>query len=83
MARASKRIGVLWHKESRDGKKYLSGYIDNGIHGDIPIAVFRVTDKPTENSPDYVIVLSGQRAKPSPAPNGEEEPIAADDEVPF
>jgi hypothetical protein len=84
VARANKRIGVLWLKESKEGRKYMSGYIDNGIHGDIPVAIFRATTKLTETSPDYVMVLSEQRPKPAPEVNGEEQaPIVDDEEVPF
>jgi hypothetical protein len=84
MARTNKRIGVLWLKEAKDGRKYLSGYIDNGIHGDIPIAIFRVNTKPTDISPDYVMLLSESRVKPAPEGTGEEEaPVVDDEEVPF
>jgi hypothetical protein len=84
MARTNKRIGVLWLKASKEGRKYLSGYIDNGIHGEIPIAIFRVNTKPTETSPDYVMLLSEPRSKPATEVNGEEEaPIVDDEEVPF
>ncbi len=79
MAR-SKRVGVLWLREKQmdDGStlKYFSGYIDNGIHGDIPIAVFKTREKPGENSPDYHIVMS------EPAPEAA-QPIDQDDEIPY
>ncbi len=87
MAR-NKRIGVLWLKESRDGKmKYFSGYLDNGIHGeDIPIAIFKAIEKLTENSPDYVIVRSAPQTVEVPTetePPDDEAPPHEDDEVPF
>ena len=81
VARANKRIGVLWLKESKEGRKYMSGYIDNGIQGDIPVAIFRATTKPTEISPDYVVVLSEPRPKPGPEANGEEEAQMVDEEA--
>jgi len=36
---ALKNIGVLWRK-NKNNKSFLSGNIDNGIHGDISIMVF-------------------------------------------
>lgn len=58
-----KRIGALWQREGKNGK-FLSGFLDNGIHGeDIPIAIFRVTDKQHEKSPDYVIALVPPRSR--------------------
>ena len=65
----SKQIGVLWLKEKKndDGSKlgYMTGYIDNGIHGDIPIAIFRIRDKQNENGPDYRMVLSQPVTQPA------------------
>jgi hypothetical protein len=37
---ALKNIGVLWKKKNKDGKVFLSGVLDNGIHGDIHIMIF-------------------------------------------
>lgn len=59
-----KRIGALWSRTSKSGTKFLSGFLNNGIHGeDIPIAIFRVTDKQHEKSPDYVIALVPPRSR--------------------
>lgn len=78
MAR-SKRIGVLWLREKKmdDGStlRYFSGYIDTGLHGDIPVAIFRARDKPNENSPDYHIVLSDRTGADVPEPPGEDVPV--------
>ena len=84
MARTNKRIGVLWSKQSRDGKTaYWSGFLDNSFHGpDIPIVVFR-TEKPAENSPDFVILLSEPRAKADLPAAEEAEPVTGDEPLPF
>ena len=81
-----KQIGVLWMKESKrpDGStlRYFSGYIDNGIHGDIPIVIFRIREKQSENAPDFRILLS----QPVPQPQvstEEEEPPITDEDIPF
>ena len=80
-----KQIGVLWLKESKrnDGStlRYFSGYIDNGIHGDIPIVIFRVQNKNSENGPDYNIVLS--QPAPQQAQQKEEPEENPDDDIPF
>ena len=67
MAR-SKKVGALWLKTSKDGKrKYFSGVISAGIFGDIQISILRNTFKEEENQPDYNILLvepmAGQRAE--------------------
>jgi hypothetical protein len=56
---AMKNIGVLWKKQGKDGKpSFLSGILDNGIHGEISIMVFP-NDKKGENGkgPDYRLVM--------------------------
>jgi hypothetical protein len=79
MAR-SKIIGALWLKESRDGMKYMSGTLDLGAFGEVPIAIFRITEKRNERGPDYNIVLS--EPKP-PAPEPANEEVVADEDIPF
>jgi hypothetical protein len=79
-----KQIGVLWLKEKKndDGSKpgYMSGYIDNGIHGNIPIVIFRIRDKQNENGPDFRMILSqpAQQREEEEPPMQEEE-----DDIPF
>lgn len=53
---ALKVVGVLWNKEGKNGV-YLTGNIDAGLLGQLPIAVFPITDKKDENSPDAQICL--------------------------
>jgi hypothetical protein len=55
----SKTVGVLWLNQGQDGKtRYFSGYINGGILGDIPIAIFKNRYKNKESDPDFNIVLS-------------------------
>ena len=53
-----KNIGVLWKKQGKDGKPFLSGILDNGIHGEINIMVFP-NDRKGESGkgPDYRMVM--------------------------
>jgi hypothetical protein len=60
----------------------MRGYIDNGLHGNIPIVIFRVRNKHNENSPDYRMILSQPLPQP-PQEQGEEEPPIEDDDIPF
>lgn len=53
-----KRIGALWVRKSKDGKKYLSGIIET-MYGDIQIAAFINDKKEKENQPDYNLVSNG------------------------
>jgi hypothetical protein len=81
-----KQVGALWlkKKQNEDGSEltYMRGYIDNGIHGNIPIVIFRVRNKQSENSPDYRMILS-QPMPQSPQEQGEEEPPTENDDIPF
>lgn len=56
----SRKIGALWLKETKDGKKYFSGVIED-LRGDIRIAVFKNDRKEKENQPDYQIIISEER----------------------
>ena len=81
-----KQVGALWlkKKQNDDGSEltYMRGYIDNGLHGNIPIVIFRVRNKQNENSPDYRMILSQPIPQP-PQEQGEEEPPIEDDDIPF
>jgi uncharacterized protein (DUF736 family) len=59
---ALKNIGVLWKKD-KNGKKFLSGTLDNGIHGDIRIMIFPNEKGKSEKSPDYRIVMATDDAE--------------------
>ncbi len=60
----SRKIGALWLKETKDGKKYMSGVLED-LRGDIRIAVFKNDRKEKENHPDYQIVVSEERRERS------------------
>ena len=82
-----KQVGALWLKKktNEDGSEltYMRGYIDNGIHGNIPIVIFRVRNKQNENSPDYRMILSQPIPQPPQEQGEEEPPIVDDDDIPF
>ena len=65
-------MGVLWKKQDKDGKPYLSGFLYD-MRGDISIAIFQNERKDKENHPDYNIVIS----------NGQKKDDTADDEAGF
>ena len=49
-----KQVGALWlkKKQNEDGSEltYMRGYIDNGLHRNIPIVIFRIRNKQTYRS---------------------------------
>ena len=55
---ALKKIGVLWTKEDKKQKKFLSGQLDFGCFGTASIMVFEETKKKSAKSPDYKIYLN-------------------------
>jgi len=56
----SRKIGALWLKETKDGKKYFSGVLED-MRGEIRIAIFKNDRKEKENQPDYQIIVSEER----------------------
>lgn len=80
----SRKIGALWLKETKDGKKYFSGVLED-LRGEIRIAIFKNDRKEKENQPDYQIVVSEERREQhAPA---DQTSTAADevnlDDIPF
>jgi hypothetical protein len=65
----SKKIGSLWLRQTKDGKKYMSGVL-NDLSGDIQIAIFPNDRKEKENQPDFQIVLYEKREERKAAPSG-------------
>ena len=53
---ALKKIGVLWKKNSKQNKEYLTGTLDLGALGESRIMIFP-NDKKNDNHPDYTISL--------------------------
>jgi hypothetical protein len=80
---ATRVIGALWSRTSKDGRtKFLSGML-NDLGGDIQITIFKNNRKEKENQPDYNIVLSEKKPERKPVDNGfgggdefiDEEPV--------
>jgi uncharacterized protein (DUF736 family) len=79
----SRKIGALWLKEAKDGKKYMSGVLED-LRGDIRIAVFKNDRKEKDNHPDYQIVLSEERKERSESEQTAESTDAVDlSDIPF
>jgi hypothetical protein len=78
---ALKNIGVLWKKKNKDNKVFLSGILNNGIHGDIHIMIFaNDAEDRKEKSPDYRIVMSTDDDRQDrPAKQGGGDDFLADD----
>jgi uncharacterized protein (DUF736 family) len=66
---ASKKIGALWVRKTKDGMEYFSGVLDL-LGEDINIAVFYNDKKEKDNQPDFNIVRSGQREESENNDNG-------------
>lgn len=79
MAR-NREIGALWKRTSKAGNKFLSGVINNGLFGEVSIAIFERTEKRSENSPDFVIIVSDPLS-----PTQSDTAVVADDkeDLPF
>ena len=92
---ALKNVGVLWAKSNKDGKKFLSGILDNGIHGNINIMVFPNEKGKSDKSPDYRIVMATDDAEDKRPPSKDDfladdtqeitddTPTVEADEIPF
>ena len=78
---ALKTIGALWLKTKENGTKFFSGTINNGIHGDINVMVFKNDEKQSEKSPDYRIVMATDDERKPAAESKQAD--AAEGEIPF
>ena len=64
----SEKIGALWVKENKNGKKYLSGEIEfNGEK--VRIVIFKNTYKKEKKHPDYIIKKSENKQEKNPEEN--------------
>jgi uncharacterized protein (DUF736 family) len=80
----SRKIGALWLKETKDGKKYFSGVLED-MRGEIRIAIFKNDRKEKENQPDYQIIVSEERREqrePSDQTSQATDQVNLDD-IPF
>ena len=58
----SEKIGALWLKQNKNGKKYLSGVLE--MNGEkVKIVVFKNTYKKDDKHPDYIIKRSESKSK--------------------
>jgi len=69
--KSAKQVGALWRHENQNVGQFLTGILDLGGLGEVPIAVFK-NDRKEKGSrqPDYRIVLS---ERPSGANTSQEE----------
>lgn len=51
-----KKVGVLWKKEAKNNKEYMTGTLDLGVLGETRIMIF-ANDKKEDKHPDYTISL--------------------------
>lgn len=66
------QLGGLWVNESKNGNKYMTGYL-----GNLKLMVFRNNYKTDDKHPDYVMYLA---EKPRNNENSNEE---TQDDIPF
>lgn len=66
--RPSKQIGALWTHTAKNDQTgvFLSGNLELGALGEIPIVVFKNHRKSKPIQPDYRIVLSAERGEAPP-----------------
>ncbi|MCL2793601.1 MAG: DUF736 domain-containing protein [Spirochaetaceae bacterium] len=70
----SMKIGAMWVKETKEGKKYISGIIEYpGMN--LSFAAFKNEDKEKESHPDYNIIWSPERKESkNESSNGARDP---------
>ena len=75
MARkTAKQVGALWRHEKAGFGPYLTGYLDLGGLGEVPIVVFQNERKEQgSNQPDYRIVQSRRPNESESLPDGSSE----------
>lgn len=79
----AKQVGALWRHHNEKVGQFLTGILDLGGLGEVPIAIFK-NDRKEENSkqPDYRIVLSGKMPG-GKLTEGGGEGFAPGDDTPF
>ena len=61
MARKSaKQVGALWRHEKEGIGAFLTGSLDLGGLGEVPIAIFQNQRKKNPSEPDFRVVLSNR-----------------------
>ena len=84
MARKSaKQVGALWRHENKNVGQFLTGILDLGGLGEVPIAVFNNDRKEKDSKqPDYRIVLS-ERPSGNGAADAKGEAVAPKEDLPY
>ncbi len=79
----AKQVGALWRHEHKNVGQFMTGVLDLGGLGEIPIAVFKNDRKEQDSKqPDYRIVLS-ERPSGAKASGAKGEDPAGKDDTPF
>ena len=69
----AKQVGALWRHEKESVGVFLTGVLDLGGLGEVPIAVFQnQRKKKGSKEPDYRILLSEKPSRPE-SPAGEKD----------
>lgn len=71
------KIGALWIKELRDGRRIMTGMLEMG-EVKTKIVIFRTTEKKTERSPDFTIYIDNYVP-----PQGDGGGAAGHDQAPY
>ena len=76
-------MGALWRHENKNVGQFLTGILDLGGLGEVPIAVFKNDRKEKDSKqPDYRIVLS-ERPSSSGSSKAKGEMPDAKDDLPY
>lgn len=59
------QLGVLWQRKSDKGTNYFTGVLNNGVHGEVQVVIFKINEdyKRGENSPDWTMYRSNPRSQ--------------------
>ena len=74
--KSAKQIGALWRHQKEGVGSFLSGTLDMGALGSVPIVIFQNQRKEEgSNQPDYRIMLSRRENDEEEAPEEEQEVV--------
>lgn len=72
------KLTALWVNETRQGKKYMSGYL-----GDSRVLMFKNEHKTEDKHPDYVLYVAPKDAKKEVKEETQPATESFDDDMPF
>ena len=78
---ALKKVGALWLKE-KDGSKYMSGKLTEGIAAGAQVLVYRNKYKKDEKHPDYTLHII-EDDQPAPRDDYRQTGPPTGDDIPF